>query len=106
MNVQDVKAAEAIAVTYLRDLYSDERLTHICLDDVWLSDDEKYWYDTIGDDAPTSAQALLAALRQPEREYTLFKVCAEDGRVPEGAVGTIFSGTDMVPDDTQKPKAD
>jgi len=83
MNALDVKAAAATAVTYLKDLYSDEQLKNIRLEEVWLSDDEKYWYITIGYDTPTSARDPLAALRQPEREYKLFKVRVEDGRVME-----------------------
>ena len=83
MNALDVKGAVATALTYLKDLYSDEQLKNIRLEEVWLSDDEKYWYITIGYDSPISARDPLAALRQPEREYKVFKVRVEDGRVIE-----------------------
>ncbi|MBI3329424.1 MAG: hypothetical protein HYZ81_22310 [Nitrospinae bacterium] len=83
MSPLDVKAAVTTAVTYLQVLYSDEDLKNIRLEEVWLSDDEKYWYVTIGYDSLTSARDPLAALRQPEREYKLFKVRVEDGRVME-----------------------
>lgn len=83
MSGLDVKAAVATAVTYLKDLYSDEQLKNIRLEEVWLSDDEKYWYITIGYDSPTPALHPLATLRPSEREYKLFKVRVEDGRVME-----------------------
>ena len=83
MNALDVKGAVATALAYLKDLYSDEQLENIRLEEVWLSDDEKYWYITIGYDSPSSARDPLAALRPPEREYKLFKVRVEDGRVIE-----------------------
>jgi hypothetical protein len=81
MNALDVKAAVTTAVTYLKDLYSEEELKNIRLEEVWLSDDEKYWYVTIGYNSLTSARDPLASLRLPEREYKLFKVRVEDGRV-------------------------
>jgi hypothetical protein len=83
MDPLDVKAAAATAVTYLKELYSDEELKNIRLEEVWLSDDEKYWYVTVSYDSPTSTRDPLAGLRQPEREYKLFKVRVEDGRVME-----------------------
>ena len=83
MNALDVKAAVTTAVTYLKDLYSEEELKNIRLEEVWLSDDEKYWYVTIGYDSQTSVLDTLRALRPIEREYKLFKVRAEDGRVME-----------------------
>jgi len=83
MNPLDVKAAVLTAATYLNDLYSEYHLQNIRLEEVWLSDDEKYWYVTIGYDSLTSARDPLAALRQPEREYKLFKVRVEDGRLME-----------------------
>jgi hypothetical protein len=81
MNALDVKAAVTTAVTYLKDLYSEDELKNIRLEEVWLSDDEKYWYVTIGYNSLTSARDPLASLRLPEREYKLFKVRVEDGRV-------------------------
>ncbi|HXH11752.1 MAG TPA: hypothetical protein VNP04_18565 [Alphaproteobacteria bacterium] len=83
MNIADVKAAAATAITYFKDLYSDEQLKNIRLEEVWMSDDEKYWYVTVGYDSPTSVRDPLAALRQPAREYKLLKVRVEDGRVME-----------------------
>jgi hypothetical protein len=83
MNVADVKAAATTAITYFKDLYSDEQLKNIRLEEVWMSDDEKYWYVTVGYDSPASARDPLAALRQPAREYKLLKVRVEDGRVME-----------------------
>lgn len=83
MNALDVKAAVATAAGYLKDLYSDEQLKNIRLEEVWLSDDEKYWYVTIGYDSPTAARHPLAGFRQPEREYKILKVRVEDGRVME-----------------------
>ena len=83
MNALDVKGAVATALTYLKDPYSDEQLKNIRLEEVWLSEDEKYWHITIGYDSPTSARDPLAALRQPEREYKVFKVRVEDGLVIE-----------------------
>jgi hypothetical protein len=81
MEPVDVKEAATPALHYLKELYSEEKLENIRLEEVWLSEDERYWYVTIGYDSPLPAQDPLAVLRPPAREYKLFKVRTEDGRV-------------------------
>jgi hypothetical protein len=83
MTPLDVKHAAEIAIRYLTVLYDAQPLKNVRLEEVWLSEDEGYWYVTVGYDAPDAAQDPLAALRRPEREYKVFKIRAADGEVVE-----------------------
>jgi hypothetical protein len=87
----DVKQAVAIAMTYFRTLMDDKGLSDILLEEVELSDDERFWNVTLSALLPTSneepahefnslAQALL---QQPQRRrvYKVFKINAERATV-------------------------
>ena len=83
MNAIDVKVAAATAISYLKDLYSEQPLYEVRLEEVWLSDDEQYWFVTIGFDSPKMPADPLAAFRRPDRECKVFKIGRGDGRVLE-----------------------
>jgi hypothetical protein len=44
----DVKKAVEVAIEYIEDLYSSEDVADIALEEVELSEDERYWLITIG----------------------------------------------------------
>ncbi|MGD0778134.1 MAG: hypothetical protein ABSC05_35570 [Candidatus Solibacter sp.] len=86
----DVKEAVAVAITYFRALMDDEGLSDILLEEVELSDDERFWTVTLSALLPASKEepeyvnALAQALGQkPQRRrvYKVFKINAERATV-------------------------
>jgi hypothetical protein len=90
----DVKQAVKIALDYLRLLYNNDQLHDVLLEEVILSDDEGYWYVTLGFSRPIpSTNPLLAATesllkttsfvdnREFQREYKVFQIDSDTGQV-------------------------
>jgi|ERR1035437_2799053 hypothetical protein len=87
----DVKEAVAVAITYFRALLDDKGLSDILLEEVELSDDERFWTVTLSALLPASKEepeyainALAQALGQkPQRRrvYKVFKINAERATV-------------------------
>ena len=87
----DVKQAVAIAMTYFRTLMDDKGLSDILLEEVELSDDERYWNVTLSALLPASNEepvyefnSIAQALgQQPQRRrvYKVFKINAERATV-------------------------
>ena len=83
----DVKEAVKIAVDYLQSLYDSTKLKDILLEEVVLSDDEKYWYVTLGFSRPLEVNQPLSAIVGPEykreykREYKVFQIDTASGQV-------------------------
>lgn len=78
----DVKQAVQIAMNYVIDLYQQENIFDLALEEVELSDDEQYWYITIGftRQVQEPTDLLLAPFRkQTERVYKVVTVRASDG---------------------------
>lgn len=86
----DVKEAVKIALDYLGKLY-DMKLHDVLLEEVVLSDDEGFWYVTIGFSRPvpstepfrtTSAtiEAMLGTQKY-QREYKVFQIDSDSGQV-------------------------
>jgi hypothetical protein len=44
----DVKTAAHRALDFVRDLYEGEQLKHLALEEIRLSDDERWWLVTVG----------------------------------------------------------
>lgn len=70
------------------EFYTGDSVDDLQLEEVELTEDEKYWLITLGfAPAPSSAQstplpAFLAGIRpSAERKYRVFKVNAENGKV-------------------------
>ena len=87
----DVKQAVALAMTYFRTLMADTGLSDILLEEVELSEDERYWTVTLSALLPLSKEepenainALAQALGQQQqrrRVYKVFKINANNATV-------------------------
>jgi len=87
----DAKQAVAIAATYFRSLFTADALSDIQLEEVELSDDERYWTVTLSALLPVSKDELnegaLTAIaqalgtQQRRRVYKVFKINSEKARV-------------------------
>jgi hypothetical protein len=89
-SVIDVREAARIARDYIQHAFADEGISAIQLEEVELSDDEKYWYVTIGFDTKRKVledyyEDLLNEVRHkvPKyvRDYKAVIVRASDGKV-------------------------
>ena len=83
----DMKQAVQIALEFCRSLYAPEKLTDFLLEEVELSDDEKFWLVTIGFDISQKETGQPAAIppagtpaKTPEHVYKTMKVEASSGR--------------------------
>lgn len=82
-----VKEAVAAAQQYVRELYSKTDLKHLRLEEVELSEDERYWYITLGwaesgVRLPTSLSAVLSSeVHVLPRVYKTFEIDAQTGAV-------------------------
>jgi hypothetical protein len=87
----DVKEAVKIAVDYLRNLYDSTELKDILLEEVVLSDDEKYWYVTLGFSRKVESMNPWGKLglntteelsnKEYKREYKVFQIDTASGQV-------------------------
>lgn len=94
----DVKEAVKIAFDYLDKLYDSVQLEDKLLEEVALSDDESYWYVTVGFSRPVTAilsplEKLMRTMpvspdpndlfKQPkyQREYKVFQIDSSTGQV-------------------------
>jgi hypothetical protein len=71
----DVKQAVDIASRYLISLFADKAPSNVQLEEVELSEDEKYWFITL------SFMEMLPFLVNPRKSYKLFKINADTGQV-------------------------
>ena len=88
-----VKQAVNNALKYFQDLYEQDllnkKLSDLRLEEVELSDDEKYWFVTIGytralpDDSPLAniLPAPIPKTTTPIEEYKIFKIDSTSGTV-------------------------
>ena len=79
-----VKDAVRIAAEYVRDLFSDERIEDLRLEEVETSDDGENWFITLGFSRPElrrDSQPLIERLRPLEREYRQVHILAKTGDV-------------------------
>ena len=74
----DVKQAVQIALQHFQELFQDS-CENIRLEEIEFSDDERFWYVTIGYDPPVSG--LIALAGKEIRQYKLFKIDAETGKM-------------------------
>jgi hypothetical protein len=75
----DVKVAAESAMNYFRRLFPNVR--SFSLEEVELSDDEKYWSITLGYDVAANRPLIPAELLPPTTKYKVFKVDAATGKV-------------------------
>lgn len=79
----DVKEAFESATKYFKDMYG-ESVQGVAIEEIELSDDEKYWYITIGyidRSQPLGAPGLLYDPFGTKRAYKIFEIDANNGIV-------------------------
>jgi hypothetical protein len=83
--VVNVKQAVARAMDYLKDMYQIDQFKDVMLEEVDLSEDNKYWNVTVGftrRQETTSGGPMATLIGQSEefkREYRVFQIDAESG---------------------------
>jgi len=82
----DVKEAAKSAAEYFANLYKPGTYTDLQLEEVELTEDEKYWLITLsyGPGDPTQLGQLANILNLPSsgpRKYKQFRIDAENGKV-------------------------
>jgi len=78
--ILDAKAASAIAKQYYEDI-TGKGDYKLALEETELSDDEKFWYITIGIYTPTTAPIFLTQGFREQINYKIIKIDAKSGRV-------------------------
>lgn len=92
----DVKEAVKTARQYANELYEDEDIKHLGLEEVVFDESKKEWQITLGYDSyrvktieqtPNSIQVAVGSLfatgnieKETLREYKTFRISAEDGK--------------------------
>lgn len=86
----DVKEAVKIAEDTLVTLFPSEKLADLELEEVEISDDEKYWFITLGFSIPKAksgktdsplSKMLTEREKELARKYKIFRINAETGKV-------------------------
>ena len=77
----DVKAVAQTAKTYVADLFSDEGIINVGLEEVEFDEDQNKWIVTVGFSRPWDRRNLIDALEQPGRSYKVLHIADTDGRV-------------------------
>ena len=78
-SVIEVKKAVEIALAFVRDLYSTADVRRVTLEEVYLSDDGRHWYVTVG--LQKAPDALDRITGKGGVEYKVVKVLASTGDV-------------------------
>ncbi len=76
----DAKAASIIAKDYYEEITGKGEYT-LSLEEVELSEDEKYWYITISIHTPTASPLFVSQGFHEKIAYKKFKINAETGKV-------------------------
>jgi hypothetical protein len=74
----DVREAAKRASEYFAGLYSDQKIDNVQLEEVEISDDEKYWLITLSYPVPPELAALNLNFK---RKYKVFTIDANTGEV-------------------------
>ena len=77
----DVKEAARSAAEYFAGLFPDQGYSEVLLEEVELSEDEKYWLITLSYALPRPGGEGFAALIPRQRRYKQFKIDAQTGKV-------------------------
>ena len=81
----DVKQAVSKAMDYLKDMYQTDSFKDVLLEEVDLSEDNKFWYVTIGftrGQESTSGGPMATLIGQSsefKREYKVFQIDSKTG---------------------------
>lgn len=81
----NVKEAVAHAKAHILDLFAEENLTNVGLEEVEYDDQSNEWIVTIGFsrpwDEPRNTLAALAAANTPRRAYKVIRISHNSGQV-------------------------
>lgn len=81
----DVKAAVKLAKEHVLDLFADENITNLGLEEVELTQDEQEWVVTLGFsrpwDEPRNTLASLAESNIPRRSYKTVRIYDQSATV-------------------------
>jgi len=78
----DVKQAVQVASDFIKQLYGADQLQQLTLEEVELTDDDRFWLVTLGFSRPELASPLEAfATAKQRREYKILKIHADSGKV-------------------------
>lgn len=83
----DVKQATLKAVDYLTTLYDQKDISEIDLEEVELSDDDQYWYITLGYNSESTkpgsklSDSIKRAMLLRDRKYKQFKINRDTGDI-------------------------
>lgn len=77
----DMKEAVSRAISEAKNLYAEQALSNVQLEEVEITEDEKFWLITVGFQiADPSLSPTLAAAMAPKRQYKVFKIDRENGK--------------------------
>ncbi|MDR3555734.1 MAG: hypothetical protein P4L55_13330 [Syntrophobacteraceae bacterium] len=84
----DVKKAVSLAKNYLEDLFADEKIYNIGLEEVSFNDQTKTWSVTVGfsrpwDEPPNSLVSIARHIAYPARSYKVVEI------VDAGSTGEV-----------------
>jgi hypothetical protein len=81
----NVKAAVKLAKEHVLDLFAEENITNLGLEEVELTDDEQEWVVTLGFsrpwDEPRNTLASLAESNLPRRSYKIVRIYNQSEQV-------------------------
>jgi hypothetical protein len=81
----DVKAAVATAKQHVADLFADEKITNLGLEEVEFHDADNTWHITLAFSRPwDTVTSPFIALREgqvPKRSFKIIKISDNEGRV-------------------------
>lgn len=83
----DVKSATNLAIEYFLDTYSKlitkGEMGGVRLEEIEKSEDEKYWYITVGydDQPPKNLKSLADLVGRPIRRYKTITIDSKNGKV-------------------------
>lgn len=82
----DVQDAVRNAFEYIENLFDDEEIKDLRLEEIELTDDENFWLVTLGffrSNVQDDQEGILASVvtGPPKREYKIMRIRAEDGEV-------------------------
>lgn len=82
MKLLQLKEAIEITLNYFKEIYDRELHTYrdINIEEIELSDDEDYWYITVGYTVPSTMVKLFQS-SEGMRKYKIFKVDSNTGAV-------------------------
>ena len=77
----DVKEAAHAAKAYIIELFADEQIQHVGLEEVKFDNIARVWNITIGFSRPWNRSALQIVPNQAHRSYKIVRINDKDGEV-------------------------